>query len=263
MADEAWAVGAAYEAYVGRWSRRVAEIFVARLAVPPGRSWLDVGCGTGALCAAVIAQADPARVAGIDRSAGFVADARAGLPDPRAGFAVGDACALPVADGRFGAVVSGLALNFTPDPAGAVAELVRVAAPGAVVAAYVWDYAGGMAMMRVFWDAAAELDPDAAARDEGRRFPFCAPEPLRVAWERAGAEGVSVEPIEIPTVFTGFDDFWTPFLGGQGPAPAYLATLAADRRDALRDLLRARLPEGAIALRARAWTVRGRRPATR
>jgi hypothetical protein len=142
-----------------------------------------------------------------------------------------------------------------------VAEFARVTAPGGVAAAYVWDYGEGMAMMRYFWDAAAELDPGAAPFDEGRRFPLCAPEPLARLWSAAGFGGVGTRGIEVPTVFTGFADFWQPFLGGQGAAPGYLASLPEERRVALRDLVRSRLPagpDGAIRLTARAWAVRGR-----
>lgn len=252
-----WVVGDAYEAYIGRWSRPIGAAFLRWLAVSPGGSWADVGCGTGALTSGVLALADPARVIGVDPAAGFLAAARARITDPRATFCVGDAQALPLAGGQVDAVVSGLALNFVPDPARAAAELARVVTPGGLVAAYVWDYAEGMQLLRYFWDAAAALD-----RDEGERFPLCRPEPLTRLWVDAGFERVTVEAIEQPTVFADFDDYWTPFLGGQGPAPAYVASLPEDRRDALRDLLRERLPvaaDGSISLTARAWAVRGYR----
>jgi SAM-dependent methyltransferase len=260
--DEVWAAGDAYEAYVGRWSARVAERFVRWLDVPAGRRWLDVGCGTGALSGTVVACGAPARVVGVDSSEGFIGDARKRVPDARCGFCVGDARRLPFADRQFDVVVSGLALNFVPDPARAVAEFVRVTRPGGDATAYVWDYAEGMVMMRHFWDAAAVLDPAGADRDEGRRFPICRPEPLARLWRAAGLDDVTVEPVDIATVFTGFDDYWTPFLGGQGPAPAYLATLTDARRAAIRERLRATLPvrpDGSIPLTARAWAVRGRR----
>jgi SAM-dependent methyltransferase len=258
-----WAVGEAYEAYVGRWSRRVATSFVAWLAVPSGRRWLDVGCGTGALTSAVLSDADPALMVGVDPSAGFLATARGSTDRPR--WCVGDARSLPLSDGRFEAVVSGLALNFVPDPGRAVAEFARVARPDAVVAGYVWDYAEGMAMMRHFWDCAAEVDSAAADLDEGRRFSLCQEEPLRALWAGAGLDRVSVQAIDVPTVFADFDDYWRPFLGGQGAAPAYLMSLDAGDRDTIHDLLRARLPfaaDGSIQLSARAWAVRGTVPAS-
>ncbi|MFD0745187.1 methyltransferase domain-containing protein [Phytohabitans flavus] len=167
MTREVWARGDAYEAYVGRWSRRVAAQFVRWLDVPAGRRWLDVGCGTGALSATVLTLTDPAEVTGVDPSDGFLATAHAQVADPRVSLMAGDARALPLPPARFDAVVSGLALNFVPEPAQAAAECARVAAPGAVVAAYVWDYAEGMELMRQFWDAAAALDAASVELDEG------------------------------------------------------------------------------------------------
>jgi SAM-dependent methyltransferase len=172
---DVWAQGDAYEAYVGRWSRQVAARFVRWLAVPDGRRWLDAGCGTGALTSAVI---HPALVVGVDPSLGFLTGFAG---DGGNGIAVaGDATALPFPDGSFDAVVSGLALNFVPRPEAAVAEFARVAAPGAVVGAYVWDYTDGMQMMRHFWNAASAVDPAAAALDEGRRSA------TRRLWPRRG-----------------------------------------------------------------------------
>jgi SAM-dependent methyltransferase len=254
MVREVWQAGEAYEAYVGRWSRPVAREFVSWLDAPAGRSWLDVGCGTGALTAAALAAA-PARVVGVDRSTGFLS-----VAGTRAGLVAGDACALPFAGARFDLVVSGLALNFVADPARAAAELARVCRPGGTAAAYVWDYAEGMAMMRHFWDAAVALDPGAAPLDEARRFPLCLPGPLARLWVGAGFARVDTRSIDVPTVFAGFDDLWRPLLGGQGPAPGYVAALPSRRRAALRDLLRERLPaepDGSIRLAARAWAVRG------
>ncbi|GAA4668340.1 MULTISPECIES: class I SAM-dependent methyltransferase [Amycolatopsis] len=248
---DGWWGGDAYERYMGRWSARVAEVFLKRLSVPRRARWLDVGCGTGALTGAVLRYREPGLVLAVDPSERFLSTAR--TRSGRAGFAVADARALPVPDHAFDAVVSGLALNFVPEPARAVAEFARAARPGGVVAAYVWDYGGGMAMLRAFWDAAAELDPAAAELDEGRRFPLCRPGPLMRLWADVGP--VSVAPLEITTRFADFDDYWTPFLGGQGPAPGYVVALPRDRRERLRNLLRERLPSGPFSLPARAWAV--------
>jgi hypothetical protein len=161
-------------------------------------------------------------------------------------------------------VVSGLLLNFLPAPTAAVVGMARAARPGGTVAAYVWDYAGGMELLRTFWDAAVELDPSAGALDEGRRFPLCDPARLERLWRDAALTDVESTGLDVATPFQDFDDYWRPFLGGQGPAPSYVASLDDDRREALRERLRARLPAGAdgrIALRARAWAVRGRRAA--
>jgi SAM-dependent methyltransferase len=251
-------VADAYDAYVGRWSRQVSVAFLRWLDLPPGLRWLDVGCGTGALTAAIVANGQPESVVGVDPSAAFLAQARTTLPGVT--FHEGDARELPLFDDDVDVVVSGLALNFVPQPSQAVAEFTRVAKPGATVAAYVWDYADGMAMIRYLFDAATTLDTGAAELDEGRRFPLCRAEALEQLWNDHGLAAVAVEPIEVPTTFRDFDDYWSPFLGGQGPAPGYVMSLTDDRRAELRELLRDRLPtreDGSIPLTARAWAVRG------
>jgi SAM-dependent methyltransferase len=261
--SEAWASGDAYEPYVGRWSRLVAREFLSWLRLPAGLRWLDVGAGTGALSRTILDAAAPRSVVGLDQSDAYVAFARAHILDPRARFGAGDARALPFVDGGFDAAVSGLVLNFVPAPASLLAEMRRVAKGGGVVAVYVWDYAGRMELMRHFWDAAAALDPAAGELDEGRRFPICQPEPLAALFEQAGLRGVEGRAIDVPTVFESFDDYWTPFLGGQGPAPGYCMSLDGPHRAALREHLRARLPvrdDGRIHLVARAWAVAGHVP---
>ena len=259
--QETWDDGAAYEQYVGRWSRRVAAPFIRQLAMAAGARWLDVGSGSGALSEAVLVAAGPAALLGIDRSAAYVALLRRRLGDARAHFAVGDALRLPLSAGACDAVVSGLVLNFIPQPAEAVAEMARVVGSGGTVAVYVWDYAGEMQFMRHFWDAAVAQDPAAAALDEGARFPICRPEPLATLLRTAGLADVVVWPIDVATHFRDFDDYWRPFLSGQGPAPGYVAALDEAPRAALRERLRATLPtapDGSISLIARAWAARGR-----
>jgi SAM-dependent methyltransferase len=260
MTQEVWAEGEAYEAFIGRWSRPVARRFVDSLALPPGLRWLDVGCGTGALTAAVLERADPEQVTGLDTSDGFLRAARGLVGDERATFVPGDAEDLPVADGCVDVVVCGLALNFVPDPVRATAGFARVLGPGGVAAAYVWDYGVGMGMLRHFWDAAVTLDPAASELDERTRFPLSRPGALQDLWSGAGLTDVSVEAVEIPTVFADLADYWVPFLGGQGPAPGYVTSLSPRRRTALHDLLADTLPvatDGTIPLTARAWAVRG------
>lgn len=264
MTNDVWAVGAAYDDYMGRWSRPLAAEFVRRLGVRPGRRWLDVGCGTGALTSAVLAGSDPVEVVGVDPAEAFLAYARSEVADPRVTFRAGDARSLPVPDRSVDAVVSGLALNFVPEPERAAAEFARVVAPGGVAAAYVWDYADGVPLIGRFWAAAAALDPATATLDERHRFPLCRPDQLADLWAGVGLSAVTVEAIELPMRFADFEDYWRPFLGGQGPAPAYAMSLAEADRDALRDLLRTRLPtapDGSITLTARAWSVRGAAPA--
>jgi len=257
-----WASGKLYDPYVGRWSRRVADVFLPWTRAPRRAAWLDVGCGTGALVERILAGTAPRSVKGIDPSEGFLEYAKETIKDPRASFALADAMKIPAANDTFEVVVSGLVLNFVPDPAAAVSEMARVLKRGGVAAAYVWDYGGAMQFMRHFWNAAAALDPAAAELDEGRRFPICAPEPLRAAWAQAGFRNVEVAAIDIETVFPDFDDYWTPFLSGQAPAPGYCMSLPEDRRERLRERLRASLPvalDGSIPLYARAWAVQGRR----
>jgi SAM-dependent methyltransferase len=233
---------------------------VAWLNLPPGSNWVDVGSGTGALSGAILERASPASVVAVEPSAGFRDAARAILRG-RAEVLEGDAARIPLSDAAVDVVVSALVLNFVPDPAAALAEMARVAAPGGVVAGYVWDYADGMQMMRVFWDAAAELDPGAKSLHEAVRFPLCRPAPLAELFKAAGLDRVEVAPVDIATPFVDFQDYWQPFLGGQGPAPAYACSLDETPRARLRDRIRERLPvapDGSIALTARAWAVRGK-----
>jgi SAM-dependent methyltransferase len=195
VGSDVWASGAAYEPYVGRWSRLVAAELLRWLGAPGGSRWVDVGCGTGAVSDAILRLREPTAVVGIDPSQAYVAHARAHITDPRARFDVGSATALPLDDGVVDVAVSGLVLNFVPDPDRAVSEMARVTRTGGTIGAYVWDY-------------------------------------------------------------------WTPFLGGQAPAPGYAMSLTEDRRAQLRELIRTRLPydtDGSIPLLARAWAVRGAR----
>jgi SAM-dependent methyltransferase len=259
---DAWAAGESYDLYMGRWSRRIAPRFVDWLAVPDGRDWVEVGCGTGALSAAILAGAAPRSLMAIDPSEGFLASARENVPDPRASFAPGDARDLPVEAASRDVAVSGLVLNFVPDRARALAEMRRVLRPGGTVAFYVWDYpGGGIEFMRAFWSAAVELDPAAEELAEGRRFPFCTPEALTALAEAAGLAAVDCVAIEEATPFRDFDDYWRPFTLGAGPAPGYCASLGPEARERLRAQLERSLPrraDGSILLAARAWAVRGR-----
>ncbi|HJU11740.1 MAG TPA: class I SAM-dependent methyltransferase [Candidatus Binataceae bacterium] len=257
-----WANGIAYEPYMGRWSRLVARELLNWLAIAARARWLDLGCGTGVLSETILSMASPASVTALDPSQGYIAFARSHVRDSRVSFKVGDAMALPVKAGTYDAVVSGLVLNFVPQAEDAIAEMARVTRPGGTVATYVWDYANGMGLIRRFWDAAVALDESVSASDEGRRFPLCHPEPLSRLFANAGLHNVQIRALEIPTFFRDFDDYWLPFLGGQGPAPAYAMSLSDERRAVLRERIRTTLPvepDGSIHLSARAWAARGRR----
>jgi SAM-dependent methyltransferase len=259
--DDRWERGDPYERYIGRWSRRIAPRFLAWLDAPRGLRWLDVGCGTGALTTAIVDHTGAASVAGVEPSEGFLATAMQRL-GARAHLQRGTAAQIPLPDGCADVTVAGLVLNFTPDPAAALAEMMRVTVPGGTIAAYVWDYAEGMQLIRRFWDVARTLDGNAAALDEALRFPLCRPAALAALFDGAGLQRVQTGALETETRFVDFDDCWLPFLGGQGPAPAYAMGLDDAARTRLREAFRVRLPvqpDGAIALNARAWAVKGRR----
>jgi SAM-dependent methyltransferase len=255
-----WDSGHAYEQYAGRWSRKVATVFLRWLAAPPGLAWADVGCGTGGLAAAILDTCEPSSVCGIDASESFVSQARRRIEDSRARFETGDAARLPWPSNIYDITVSGLVLNFVRDHESMAREMTRVTKPGGRVAAYVWDYAGGMQMMRHFWDAAIAVSPGDAKLDQAEQFPLCRPEPLEALFERAGLRSVSVRAIDVPTVFRDFDDYWSPFLGRTGAAPTYLASVGEDVRERIRQHLERRLASshgGPIELTARAWAVQG------
>lgn len=254
-----WSSGDAYERYMGRWSRQLAPHFLRWVDAPPGQRWLDVGCGTGALSAAIVNLCAPTAVTGVDPSAGFLASAAARLP-AHAALHCATAAELPLGDAAVDVAVSALVLNFVPDAAAALRQMVRVTADGGRVAACVWDYAGRMEMIRAYWDAAAELGLLADGQDQGERFPICRPGALGTAFSDAGLTQVQTTAIEIEMRFADFDDYWQPFLGGQGPAPAHAMSLDEARRGRLRDLLQRRLAVSAgapVVLGARAWAARG------
>jgi SAM-dependent methyltransferase len=245
---------------MGRWSRKVAPLFLAWLGVPPGAAWADIGCGTGVLTAAVLGACAPSCVVGIDTAEAFLRTAEAQVRDPRASFRKGDMQAIPEGDDVFDAAVSGLVLNFVADSSQAVAEMARVVRSGGLVGSYVWDYGDGMTFLREFWKAAAELDPRAAELDEGVRFPLTRRDGLAETFAAAALDAIETAALELPTHFADFDDFWSPFLGGVGAAPSYVASLDAEAQERLRQSLAARLPreaDGSIRLTARAWAARG------
>lgn len=260
--SDSWNSGDPYELYVGRWSHLVASEFLAWLNLPPSLRWLEVGCGTGALTAAISEKCRPAQLIGIDPSEGFLAKARARL-EGNATFHVANAMEIPLQDSEVDVVVSGLVLNFVPNPALGLAEMRRIAIAGGTIAAYVWDYAGKMELMRHFWNAAVDLNGKARELDEGVRFPLCQPGALENAFRQANLSSIQVAPIDIATRFRDFDDYWIPFLGGQGPAPSYAMSLDEASRNRLRDRIRERLPtepDGSIPLVARAWAIQSRVP---
>jgi SAM-dependent methyltransferase len=250
----------AYDLFMGRWSRRLAPLLVQFAGVRDGDDVLDVGAGTGALTASVVAVAPSSRVVGVDQSEPYVAFARAHYRGERVRFEVADAQRLHFADACFDRTLSLLILNFVPDPDKALKEMIRVTRPGGTIAAAVWDYGDGMEMLRAFWDEAIALDPAVAEKDE-RHMPLCSPGGLSALWRKHELLDVSAEALTIEARFSAFDDYWSPFLGRQGPAGAYVATLSASDCEQLRQKLRKRLlgdgPDHPIVFGARAWAVRG------
>jgi SAM-dependent methyltransferase len=250
----------AYERFMGRWSRRLAPLFVKFASVVEEDSVLDVGSGTGALAFALAEAIPSVRVTGIDPSGAYVRYARARTPGDRVRFSVGDAQALEIPDASVEKTLSLLVMNFIPDSGKALREMIRITRPGGVVAAAVWDYGDGMEMLRVFWDEAVGLDATIAARDE-RNMPLCRQGELAALWRANGLQRVEELPLTIELSFASFDDYWRPFLGGQGPAGAYAASLSEPRRAALEARLRSRLlatrQDGPFTLRGRAWAVKG------
>ena len=258
---DAWNAGTSYEHYMGRWSRGIAARFVAWLDQPPNLQWLDVGCGTGALTAAIVAHCSPRSVVAVDPSAGFVDFAREAVNDERVRFVVGEAGNLPNEDRSVDVVSSALAYNFFPDRPRALAEMLRVVRPGGAVSFYVWDYpGGGMGLLNAFWKAATALDSGAESLTETNRFPFCAPETLLEELGTAGILEPVVQALEVATHFEDFEAYWHPFTLGAGPAPGYVSSLDDERRQALRQHLRNELGPGPIEFVARAWAARGRAP---
>jgi SAM-dependent methyltransferase len=230
---------AAYERSMGRWSRRLAPLFIDFACVAPGDRIVDVGCGTGSLTHTLAAM-PIAGIEAIDASEIYVAALAQSLSDPRIHVRHGDACALPFADGQFDRALCQLVLQFIPDPDGALAEMRRVVRPGGLVAAAVWCSGGGMPHQRLFWDTAALLDPEARA-SRAKTFSRRGTNrgELRATFEAAGLVAVEESHATIWMEYADFEDYWGPIIGGEGTlgryasglSPAAAATLAGHLRD--------------------------------
>jgi SAM-dependent methyltransferase len=258
--------GGGYDRMMGRWSARLAEPFLDFSGCADGEDILDAGCGTGSLTSALARRIKARSIAGVDFSPIYIDYVTRAIRDPRIAFKVGDICALPFADRSFDRVLSLLVLHFVPQTERAVAELRRVARPGATVAAAVWDVRGGYVANRIFYDTAAVFD------DEGRRRrahnytrPMTRPGELAAAWRGGGFTDIRETALHIRMEFSTFDDFWRPLAGKDGPGAEYLAAMPPERRDRLRDLVRDAYldgePDGPRSYAASAWAVAGVAPA--
>ena len=248
----------AYDRHVGRYTGELAKAMAGFAGVRHGTRALDVGCGPGALTSVLADLLGTASVSAIEPSEPFAELCRTRLPGVE--VAVGAAEELPHPDDAFDLTVSQLVVNFMADPEAGVREMARVTRPGGTVASCVWDYADGMTMLRAFWDAAIEVDPEAgAAADEGRVMAWCRPGELGELWRSAGLREVREQALEVRASYRGFDDLWKPFTLGLAPSGAYCAALDEAGRARLREAFRRRVDpgNGAFALSARAWAVAG------
>jgi len=258
--------GEGYERMMGRWSRRLAEPFLDFCGWKDGEAVLDAGCGTGSLTFALAERTQTARIHGIDFSPAYVDHAQRSCRDPRVEFRVGDVCALPYDDNSFDRVLSLLVLHFVPRTEDAVAELRRVARPGATVAAAVWNVRGGFVANRMFFDTLAVFDQKAGMERRARNYtrPMTRPGELARAWQKGGLTAVRETLLMIQMEFQSFDDYWAPYLGKEGPAAEYVSTLEPTQKEHLRDLVRAAYLDGEAdgprSYVATAWAVAGTVP---
>ena len=254
-----------YELQMGRWSRRLAPLFVEFAGIAPERHVLDVGCGTGSLTVCLARHPGIASVTGLDIAPAYVAHAQKQYEDARIRFQVGDACELPFPDGTFDDALSMLVLQFVPQAERAVREMRRVTRAGGTVAAATWDSAGGLIAQRLVFDAAALVDPGGnAARAAALGRLLSRPAELARLWRCVGLTDVFQDMLTIRMDFTSFQDFWAPAEGRDGPLAQYVQTLDAEVRGRLRAAVAqaylAGGTDGPRSYAATAWVVRGKVP---
>lgn len=257
--------GAAYEVFLGRWTRELAPLLIDFALLPPDGALLDVGTGTGSLARAMAVRWSSRKVVGVDVAEPYIAFARNQSKGAQPEFEIGNAAALHHADGTFAGAVAQLVLNFVPDAGAALREMRRVTRRGGTVAAAVWDFRGGLVYQRLFWDAASGIDPLAAdARDRLFSGALALPDGLSKLFNAAGLTEVQRGSLTIRMNYANFDDYWQPLLGGQGPVGTYVTRLDEDLRGRIAEAVKraycSGAPDGERSLTATAWAVRGRVP---
>jgi ubiquinone/menaquinone biosynthesis C-methylase UbiE len=242
-----------YDRFMGRYAQPLAMQFADLAEVVAGQRVLDVGCGPGALTAELVKRAGAGRVAAVDPSAGFVTATRARLPGVDVRSAVAES--LPFEDDVFDASLAQLVVHFMTDPVAGLREMARVTRPGGLLAACVWDHAGGRGPLSAFWRAAHEVDPqvrdesDRAGTSEGELADLCA---------AAGLTTIDSSQLTVRVRYESFTEWWEPFTLGVGPAGDYVEQLDESRRDGLRSRAAMLLPRGQFDVEASAWCVRAR-----
>lgn len=253
---------AGYEQLMGRWSQKLAPLFIEFAGLADGEKILDVGCGTGSLTFALAKAAALGEINAIDYSPVFVEAVKRRNTDPRIKIGQADACALPFEDGTFDRALALLVLHFVPEAGKAVAEMRRIVRPAGVVAAVVWDHLGGMPGMRIMIDTVAALSE--GGRQLRSRYcfqPMMQPGEMKRTFIQQGLVGVTETELMIRMDYQNFDDYWAPIAAGEGPLGKYMATLDAAERVrtdvAVRDAYEAGRPDGPRSFANVAWACRG------
>jgi SAM-dependent methyltransferase len=254
----------AYETWMGRWSERLAPLFLEFAELKePGR-YLDVGSGTGVFARYILEEIDDSEVLGLEPSSSYVEFARRKISDPRVSFQVGDAQEIPFEDDAFDASLALLVLQEIPDAKKAVSEMRRVTRSGGCIAACQWDFVSGMPSLSYFWETVSEILPkEQAIQDARERVPagYSNVDALAGLWANSNLINVKTAELEIQMEFVSFEDYWGPFLGGATPTSSYAATLTDDQQAALANRLRSRIlengPDRSFSIPATALAVRG------
>jgi phospholipid N-methyltransferase len=254
-----------YDQYMGRWSRRLAPLFLDFAGVADGERIIDVGCGTGSLTFLIPERADIAAIEAIDFEEQFIEALNQRNTDQRISARQGDACSIPFDENHFDRALSMLVLHFVPTPEHAVAEMLRVVRPGGIVAATVWDTFGGMPSQRMFWDTFAAIEPTAlGGRGVALVRPMTRPGEMARGFAAAGLENISEVTLTIRMDFESFDDYWLPLINGQGTLAAFLSSLphgVPERvQSAVRQAYLSDQPDGPRSFASAAWAVKGSVP---